>query len=146
MKTPEEIKKGLENDLACCSNCNQCYPTQDNPYGCAERARQIEIAGNAFAYIQQLEDQFRDLTKMVPKWISVEERLPQLDQEVLLIAHGWKSRILYIGCLHHIDAQKSWLTGITSKESDWLIHGWSYLREPVVTHWMLLPEPPKEDA
>ena len=81
-----------------------------------------------------------------PKWISVNERLPEPDREILLIAHGWKERLLYIGYLHHMSAETSWLTGITSKESEWLIYGWSYIKEPTVTHWMPLPEPPKEDA
>lgn len=81
-----------------------------------------------------------------PKWISVNERLPEPDREILLIAHGWKERLLYIGCLHHMSAETSLLTGITSKESEWLIYGWSYLKEPTVTHWMPLPESPKEDA
>lgn len=54
-KTSEEIKAGLINDMACCSSCDHCYPTHDNPYGCHERAKQIEIAENAYALIQQLE-------------------------------------------------------------------------------------------
>lgn len=43
------------------------------------------------------------------------------------------------------EAETSWLTGITSKESEWCIEGWSYIREPMVTHWMPLPAPPKEE-
>ena len=78
-----------------------------------------------------------------PKWIPVTERLPEPNKEVLLIAHGWEGRMYYIGRLKYSAAQKSWLTGITSKASDWTIWGWSYLREPNVTHWMPLPEPPK---
>lgn len=77
-------------------------------------------------------------------WIPVTERLPEPDEEVLLIANGQSGRMYYIGCLHHVEAGKSWLTGITSKESDWNIWGWSYLKEPNVTHWMPLPEPPEE--
>lgn len=76
-------------------------------------------------------------------WISVNEGLPEPDREVLLIAHGWKERLLYIGCLHRMSAETSWLTGITSKESEWLIYGWSYLIAPTVTHWRPLPTPPK---
>lgn len=55
MRTPDEIKKGLEEDLACCCECDNCHPNQDNPYGCEERRKQIEIADDAFAYIRQLE-------------------------------------------------------------------------------------------
>lgn len=83
---------------------------------------------------------------MEPKWIDVKERLPEPDEEVLLIAHGWKGRLLYLGCLHHTNVEKSWLTGITSAESEWCIRGWSYLKVPLVTHWMPLPNLPKEDC
>ena len=79
----------------------------------------------------------------VQKWIPVAERLPEPDKEVLLIVHGWKDRVYYTGYLHRVEAEKSWLTGIESKASDWTIYGFSYLREPVVTHWMPLPTPPE---
>ena len=79
----------------------------------------------------------------VQEWISVTDRLPERDKEVLLIVHGWEDRLYYTGCLHRQEAERSWLTGIESKASDWKIWGFSYLREPIVTHWMPLPEPPK---
>lgn len=79
----------------------------------------------------------------VQEWIPVTERLPERDKEVLLIVHGWEDRLYYTGCLHRQEAERSWLTGIESKASDWKIWGFSYLREPIVTHWMPLPEPPK---
>lgn len=79
----------------------------------------------------------------VQEWIPVTERLPERDKEVLLIVHGWEDRLYYTGCLHRQEAERSWLTGIKSKASDWKIWGFSYLREPIVTHWMPLPQPPK---
>ena len=78
------------------------------------------------------------------KWISVKDRLPEDGQEVLVISHGWDERLVYIGEHTRIESETSWLTGITSKASDWLLQGWSYLREPQVTHWMPLPELPEE--
>ena len=78
-------------------------------------------------------------------WISVKDRIPEYGEQVLLTAYGWSDTTVYIGQLKHMDAETSWLTGITNKESEWCIRGWSYLKEPVVTHWMSLPEPPKED-
>lgn len=79
----------------------------------------------------------------VQEWIPVTERLPERDKEVLLIVHGWEDRLYYTGCLHRQEAERSWLTGIESKASDWKIWGFSYLREPIVTHWMPLPDAPK---
>ena len=112
--------------------------TRDKPWSAATK----ELTRLA---LYELKQNVEELPEVAERgWISVKDRLPEPEREVLLIAHGWKSRILYIGCLHHMDAQKSWLTGITSKESDWLIQGWSYLKEPTVTHWMPLPELPKE--
>ena len=136
MKTPEEIKKGLKH----CSEkaggktkCSECVYFKDGRGWCS-----TAITRDALAYIQQLEEQ-------QPRWISVKERLPEPDQDVLLIAHGWKGRLLYIGRLHHEEAETSWLTGITTMESEWSINGWSYLKTPLVTYWMPLPELPKEE-
>ena len=78
-------------------------------------------------------------------WISVKNRMPDDEQEVLVIAHGWDGRLVYVGSHKRVEAQKSWLTGITNKSSEWSLWGWSYLKEPMVTHWMPMPEPPKED-
>ena len=136
VRTPEEIKKGLNH----CSEkaggktkCSECVYFKDGRGWCS-----TTITRDALSYIQQLEAQ-------QPRWISVGERLPEEDQEVLLIAHGWEPQSMYIGHLHHVEAETSWLTGITSKESEWSISGWSYLREPEVTHWMPLPQLPEEE-
>ena len=79
----------------------------------------------------------------VQEWISVDDRLPSDEQDVLVIAHGWGGRLVYVGSHKRVEAQKSWLTGITNKSSEWLLWGWSYLKEPMVTHWMPLPKPPE---
>ena len=79
----------------------------------------------------------------VQEWISVDDRLPSDEQDVLVIAHGWDGRLVYVGSHKRVEAQKSWITGITNKSSEWLLWGWSYLKEPMVTHWMPLPEKPK---
>lgn len=137
MKLPEEIKKGLaycDSSDHMLNGCAGVCPYWCDKYGCHSTEMKID----ALAYIQQLEEQ-------QPRWISVKERLPEPNQDVLLIAHGWKGRLLYIGRLHHEEAETSWLTGITTMESEWSINGWSYLKTPLVTHWMPLPELPKEE-
>ena len=80
----------------------------------------------------------------VQEWISVNDRLPDDEQEVLVIAHGWDGRLVYVGSHKRVEAQKSWITGITNKSSEWLLWGWSYLKEPIVTHWMPLPPAPED--
>ena len=147
MKTPDEIKKWLE----CCTHvtCNGCPYDED---GCATSQQIID----ALEYIQQLEYRIGELTGKVaqleaaqPKWISVEERLPEPNTTVLLIAHGWESQLVYIGKLEKVESERSWLTGLVSKASEWTVYGFSYLKEPIVTNWMPLPsmqEPQKEDA
>lgn len=81
--------------------------------------------------------------KPMNEWISVKDRLPEDEQEVLVIAHGWDGRLVYVGSHKRVEAQKSWLTGITNESSEWSLWGWSYLKEPIVTHWMPIPQPPK---
>lgn len=67
MKTPEEIKKGLEICIAD-ESCRDC------PYNNGNCDMQLER--DAISYIQQLEAQ-------QPRWISVGERLPEDDGYVL---------------------------------------------------------------
>ena len=69
---------------------------------------------DALAYIQQLEAQ-------VPKWISGTERLPDKDERVLFFAK--EPRLT-------IDTAYGWWVNTTNRYK--------------ITHWMPLPEPPKE--
>lgn len=93
--------------------------------------------------IEKLADHLISHGVTAQEWISVNDRLPDDEQEVLVIAHGWDGRLVYVGSHKRVEAQKSWLTGITNKSSEWSLWGWSYLKEPMVTHWMPLPQPPK---
>ena len=143
MKTPDEIKKALRicsgKLLDYCDACNYCNWSSD----CACNSR---MCADALDYIQQLEHHIGELTEKVaqleaaqPKWISVEERLPEPNTTVLLIAHGWEPQLVYIGKLEKVESEKSWLTGLVSKASEWTVYGFSYLKEPIVTHWMPIP-------
>ena len=84
-------------------------------------------------------DYLLDSGVTVQEWLPVTARLPERGTEVVLIVHGWRGRLCHTGWLHRQEAERSWLTGIESKASDWKIWGFSYLREPIVTHWMPLP-------
>lgn len=111
MKKPEEVKKGLE----CCANSSFC--DEECPYF-EECNEGLEVhASDALAYIQQLESQ-------VPRWISVDERMPENYATVIIFREDCRN-----ACI------------------GWLIGGsWSVPKGVRVTHWMPLPEGPKEDA
>lgn len=87
------------------------------------------------------------------KWISVEERLPGTEDPVLILVketehyglHKEKSKVYYCQYLAYWDDDEwytSWCNGCrkisdTAKEPN--------ADEYEVTHWMPLPEPPKEE-
>ena len=112
-----------------------------------ERLFYEQVESGATDLFDAFDDALQDAQTVdtVPgRWISVKDRLPENEQEVLVISHGWGGRLVYVGTYKKIESETSWLTGITSKASDWSLWGWSYLREPQVTHWMPLPELPEE--
>ena len=84
MKTPDEIKKGLEcciletDDTSLVDHCRVC-PYQPTTGLCLRT-----LFKDALAYIKQLE-------AAQPRWISVEERLPNRKEKVVVIdgKHTW---------------------------------------------------------
>lgn len=118
MKTPEEIKKGLKicGDAKChdCRGCAYDGTTCDN-----------ELNNDALAYIQQLEAQ-------QPCWISVNDRLPERGITRCIIAIKLGNGLKGTLCARYNADLKSW-------------SGWYNDRiTSEVTHWMPLPQPPKE--
>lgn len=121
MKTPNEIKRGLEccrgGELGCseCPYDGECHlPFANGP------------EADAIAYIKQLEAK-------VPKWISVKERLPKRGYKVLTVnGHGY-IRIFAL-----------WKK--TEREWCWIDDAGHFNHVNDITHWMPMPEPPKEEA
>ena len=124
MKTPDEIKKGLE----CCADYGNCS-AQGCPYNLIKDCGH-DLYSDALAYIQQLE-------AAQPKWISVEERLPDVVDEsnfdkrteyVLAMSEGG---VFYVGrfYIYKYDESFEFVSGYERFD---------------ITHWMPLPEPPKE--
>ena len=115
MKTPDEIKRGLE----CCRGgelgCSECpYDGECHlPFGNDPEA-------DAIAYIQQLEAK-------VPRWISVKARMPEEADEVLVFCRNGETT--WTNLAHRVGKQW-WRAGVPML---------------CVTHWMPLPELPKEE-
>lgn len=84
-------------------------------------------------------------------WISVEDKLPDVGQRVLVVAYGWDGcDNMYLGKL-----DPGWLKGDPKGKSnfwgnpvapsDWMLSGWSYFRNPDVRYWMPLPKAPTKE-
>jgi hypothetical protein len=76
-------------------------------------------------------DHLREAAKMMPKWISVEERLPEQGKRYLVLGYFHATNKPFIEILWH-DAHDLWWNRL-------------YKGDYSVTHWMPLPEPPKEE-
>ena len=79
------------------------------------------------AKIEQLERERDAAVETQPKWISVEERLPEEFEDVLVFSRNGSRTWTEVA---HLTRNQWWRVGIP------MIN---------VTHWMPLPEPPKEE-
>ena len=128
MKTPEAIKKGLE----CCAKvspeaCYHCpYMVDCETFGSAGNNSR-----DALAYINHLEAR-------VPKWISVKDRLPEDDVDVIVYAVSNNGGYTIVITFH---THKLYGLNIEGWAPPWQYFTSSY----TITHWMPLPEPPKEE-
>ena len=138
MKTPDEIKKGLEccaNDAMCSEKCPY-FNSLSNGVDCASKmkadaltyTKQLE-ADNAqqARCIENLTDKLNATNDALPRWISVKEQLPDKNGKYLVHAHHWVEGVKpIIRC------------------SLWLNGKWDKYDAYTVDHWMPLPEPPVE--
>ena len=129
-RTAEEIKHDIEWSAFTCEDtgCDECKFAND----CRDMKPGYEIARNALALIERLEAQ-------VPRWIGVEERFPEklngnnqiyITEEVI----GFDGECAYIGQYK-----------VYKYDGHWTFFDGNFFRDDI-THWMPLPEPPKEGA
>ena len=90
------------------------------------------MCGTSNAERAYLEDLYDEVTK--PHWISVDEELPPLEQEVLICEQDG-----ILGCnTFLVDArQKDYYNNSNTN------NGWEWRSELDPTHWMPLPEAPE---
>ena len=123
-KTNDEVKAGLE----CCQNQQSCTEFEEPkcPYNDVKECVDTLLA-DALALIQHLEAQ-------VPRWISVEESLPEEGQLVLFIP-TCNTNSVYVGKLSHVGGRGSIMfENRNAKAKTKYYSRW----------WMPLPESPEE--
>ena len=130
MKLHEKIKKGLaycdsrDNMLnGCAVGCPYWYDKD----GCHSTEMKID----ALAYIQQLEER-------QPRWISVIDRIPAPETRVIASAvdNDGESIVVITTYTHRLYG-----LGLRGWIEPWQCFSCNYK----ITHWMPLPEPPKEE-
>lgn len=73
----------------------------------------------------------------MPEWISVKDRLPEGYDTYLVLVHGKPNK--------HITLFEAYELAEYLPSDGWYIETYPDWDEPIITHWMPLPEPPKED-
>lgn len=73
----------------------------------------------------------------VQEWISVNDRLPDQDGEVLVIVSGTPQKNITLNCAYELAEYDPY--------DGWIMEMWPEWEDAVVTHWMplSLPQPPK---
>ena len=73
----------------------------------------------------------------VQEWISVKDKLPPYNRDVLVYRPSMAMKILVDKyAWHYRDDDNEWY-------EDWALYGKDANGNPVITHWAYLPQPPK---
>ncbi len=105
---------------------NHALDSLTSDYNTRERLRQRK--GEAREILNSIET-----LPAANRWIPCKERLPELEEDVLLFVDTcWYN----VGNLTELDGEKTWCVG------EWLFYGCDFNR---VKAWMPLPEPYKEE-
>ncbi len=128
----------LVKNLRICSrcdfgqDCNGCTQKSDDAFCCDkllhEAADAIEQLSADLEWSIDWSGFWQEEAEKVPKWIPVTERLPLLNTPVL--------------ATDGIEVDVSWMYGVPPR---W-ITSYTAIDEDKLTHWMPLPQTPKEEA
>lgn len=99
--------------------------------GCAVMREAADRIVNQRTHIAALQQEIEKLRRQVPRWIPVEERLPEDRSDVLVVAYWHERWGVYMGWCAPERAAWSVRIGIGNRS------------DIAVTHWMPLPEPPE---
>lgn len=113
----------------------------------ALRQAQLDCAAASSAVLKKQNEQMRDAAAQVTKlaaeaaaerdWISVEDRLPEDDGDVLAIVSGYPTP--------NITLEDVLVVAAFCEGEGWYIGEYPDWDNPIITYWMPLPEPPKTD-
>ena len=116
--------------------CDSCYEDQNENYTgpAIDRLAEYEATGLMPAEVATLIQELKYAKQQCReerRWIPVTERMPEIGQKCLIanreiVVRGW------------LRPDGVWKTGVSSDEL------WSKFSLHTPTHWMPLPEPPKE--
>lgn len=126
-KTPEQVKRILKWISSECGNrdCDHC---QYNDICSPQNGRDDIVARDALALIERLEAERDAALAKVPKWISVEERLPEDDGDYVALISLKRYKPRFVARVYYKKPVGfHWRTG-------------------KITHWMPMLELPKEDV
>ena len=122
----------VETGSLTCLGCG--YERSCGVHGCAIMHLAADALGNSERHVEALQKEIAGLRMQLPRWIPVEERLPEYDARVL--AFDMRAKNKYIGIWTREkdpdDGNDCWFDSA----------GWWYAFDEI-SHWMPLPEPPE---
>ena len=98
---------------------------------------QVDLSGSDGYEPELIADYMLDHGVTVQEWISVDDRLPPYNHNVLVYRPNMAMEILvdnYSG--HYGEDDDEWHEG-------WALYGEDAYGNPVITHWAYFPQPPK---
>lgn len=97
----------------------------------------INYAYNDYTKLNTLSDMLDELMEAVPKWISVKDEMPPMYRMVLITGNNSAGESFGVIKGSYDGDKAQWYRNDIGQ--------YAKSRGDTVTHWMPLPEPPKED-